>query len=229
LSCKLPALLPPIPSLAAAADCVFVCHGGCSATNVAETSLTIPGIKYVIDSGREKRKVYDPVTGHSKFTVGWISRASAAQRAGRAGRTGPGHVYRLYSSAVFGHAFLEYSPPEISTTPVDAVLLSMMAMNVRRVASFPFPTPPDEVSLRLALRTLTVLGAVEPAAAAATTKQSKQSQQQQTGDDLVITPLGRTLAAFPIAPRYAKMLTLANRGTDGPSRIFLATRVPCSD
>ena len=70
------------------------------ATNVAETSLTIPGIRYVFDCGRAKEKKYDPTTGVQSFEVGWISKASANQRAGRAGRTGPGHCYRLYSSAV---------------------------------------------------------------------------------------------------------------------------------
>ena len=63
-------------------------------TNVAETSVTIPGVKYVVDSGKVKRKVYDKVTGASTFLINWISKASANQRAGRAGRTGPGHCYR---------------------------------------------------------------------------------------------------------------------------------------
>ena len=83
------------------------------ATNVAETSLTIPGIRYVFDCGRAKEKKYDPVTGVQSFEVGWISKASANQRSGRAGRTGPGHCYRLYSSAVFERDFEEYAAPEI--------------------------------------------------------------------------------------------------------------------
>ena len=72
------------------------------ATNVAETSLTIPGIRYVVDCGRAKEKSYDKNLQISKFSVEWISQASAEQRAGRAGRTGPGHCYRLFSSAVYG-------------------------------------------------------------------------------------------------------------------------------
>jgi len=76
------------------------------ATNVAETSITIPNIKYVIDSGRQKLKVYDKVTGVSAFMVTFTSKASANQRAGRAGRMGPGHCYRPSSSIVyFGYAF----------------------------------------------------------------------------------------------------------------------------
>lgn len=82
-------------------------------TNVAETSLTIPGVSYVVDAGRTKARVFDKKTGISEFKVQWISKASADQRAGRAGRTGPGHCYRLFSSAVFDNEFEQFSPPEV--------------------------------------------------------------------------------------------------------------------
>ncbi len=94
-------------------------------TNVAETSLTIPNIKYVIDTGKVKTKFYDKVTGVSTFHVTWCSQAAANQRAGRAGRIGPGHSYRLYSSAVFNDEFDKFSPPEISRRPVDDLVLQM--------------------------------------------------------------------------------------------------------
>lgn len=103
------------------------------ATNVAETSLTIPGIKYVVDSGREKVKVYNSSNGMERYEVQWISKASAAQRAGRAGRTGPGHCYRLYSSAVFSNIFPDFSPAEISKIPVDGVVLLMKSMGINKV------------------------------------------------------------------------------------------------
>jgi len=83
------------------------------ATNVAETSLTIPGVRYVVDSGRTKERVFDIKSGISSFEVKWVSKASADQRAGRAGRTGPGHCYRLYSSAVFDNEFAKFSDPEV--------------------------------------------------------------------------------------------------------------------
>jgi ATP-dependent RNA helicase DHX37/DHR1 len=83
------------------------------ATNVAETSLTIPGIKYVVDCGRVKERVYDKRTGVESFQVRWVSKASAGQRSGRAGRIGPGHCYRLYSSAVFERDFSTFAEPEI--------------------------------------------------------------------------------------------------------------------
>lgn len=104
------------------------------ATNVAETSLTIPGIKYVVDTGREKVKNYNPTNGMETYEIQWISKASAAQRAGRAGRTGPGHCYRLCSSAVFSNILPDFSCAEISKIPVDGVVLLMKSMGIDKVS-----------------------------------------------------------------------------------------------
>lgn len=103
------------------------------ATNVAETSLTIPGIRYVVDTGREKVKNYNTSNGMETYEVQWISKASAAQRAGRSGRTGPGHCYRLYSSAVYNNIFPEFSLAEILKVPVDGVVLLMKSMHIDKV------------------------------------------------------------------------------------------------
>jgi ATP-dependent RNA helicase DHX37/DHR1 len=89
------------------------------ATNVAETSLTIPGIRYVVDCGRSKERHYDKTTGVQSFRIQWISKASAEQRAGRAGRTGPGHCYKLYSSAVYETEFEKYAKPELLRMPIE--------------------------------------------------------------------------------------------------------------
>jgi ATP-dependent RNA helicase DHX37/DHR1 len=89
------------------------------ATNVAETSLTIPGIRYVVDCGRSKERHYDKTTGVQSFRIQWISKASAEQRAGRAGRTGPGHCYRLYSSAVYETEFEKHAKPELLRMPIE--------------------------------------------------------------------------------------------------------------
>ncbi|KAG7391043.1 ATP-dependent RNA helicase dhx37 [Phytophthora boehmeriae] len=163
------------------------------ATNVAETSLTIPGIKYVVDAGRTKERVFDLSNGISSFEVQWISKASADQRAGRAGRTGPGHCYRLYSSAVYDTEFQKFSSPEILCQPIDDLVLQMKAMGIHNVLQFPFPTPPDRLAVKNALSTLVNLGAVSP------------------GDDESITGLGRILVKFPVATRFAKMLLLAQK------------------
>ncbi|KAI0768467.1 P-loop containing nucleoside triphosphate hydrolase protein [Trametes elegans] len=163
------------------------------ATNVAETSLTIPGIRYVVDCGRAKERRYDVANGIQAFRVSWISKASAAQRAGRAGRTGPGHCYRLYSSALFEHYFEPFSQPEILRMPIEGVVLQMKSMHIDAVVNFPFPTPPDRASLQKAEKVLTHLGALAPAPGAATLGGS-------------ITDVGRTMSLFPLSPRFSRML-----------------------
>uniref|UniRef100_A0A0R3S0K4 RNA helicase n=1 Tax=Elaeophora elaphi TaxID=1147741 RepID=A0A0R3S0K4_9BILA len=167
------------------------------ATNVAETSLTIPAVRYVVDSGREKRRHYDPVTGVSQFFISWISQASADQRAGRAGRVQPGEVYRLYSSAVYSD-LEKFSPPEILTKPVDQLVLHLKSMNIVKVANFPFPTPPDEDSLEEAEKRLIRLGALQ------TTVKNNMKEAR-------ISVLGKTLSIFPLAPTFAKILVMANQ------------------
>lgn len=160
------------------------------ATNVAETSLTIPGIRYVFDCGRAKEKKYDQLTGVQSFEVGWISKASASQRAGRAGRTGPGHCYRLYSSAVYERDFKEHAEPEILRMPVEDVVLQLKSMDLQHVVNFPFPTPPDRSSLAKAEKLLTYLGALSNGK---------------------ITPVGRDLSIYPLSPRFPKMLLIGHQ------------------
>ena len=171
------------------------------ATNVAETSLTIPGIRYVFDTGRAKDKKYDKMTGVQSFEVGWISKASASQRAGRAGRTGPGHCYRLYSSAVYERDFDEHAEPEILRMPVEGVVLQLKSMDLQRVVNFPFPTPPDRQSLAKAEKLLSYLGAV-----------SSEGK---------ITTIGRQLSNYPLSPRFSKMLTIGHQHGCMPYTIAL--------
>ena len=131
------------------------------ATNVAETSLTIPGIRYVVDAGRAKERVYERDASLSRFQVGWVSKASADQRAGRAGRTSPGHCYRLFSSAHFVDEMKQHADPQILSVPIEGVVLQMRAMGIDKVVNFPFISPPDKTALSAAERTLQILGAVE--------------------------------------------------------------------
>ncbi|CAJ0599569.1 unnamed protein product [Cylicocyclus nassatus] len=177
------------------------------ATNVAETSLTIPGVKYVVDTGFEKRRLYDPITGVSQFVVAHISQASADQRAGRAGRIAPGHAYRLYSSAVF-EDFEKFSRPEILDKPADQLVLHLKSMNIVKVVNFPFPSAPDPETLEAAELRLVKLGAL-----AKTTKEGKTEAR--------ITSLGRTLSVFPLAPTYAKVIAMANQHSLMPYAILL--------
>ncbi|GLJ08592.1 hypothetical protein SUGI_0091870 [Cryptomeria japonica] len=157
------------------------------ATNVAETSLTIPGIKYVVDTGRAKFKEYSCSSGIAKYEIQWISKASAAQRAGRAGRTGPGRCYRLYSSAVFNNTLPDFPSPEISTAPIEGVVLILKYMGINKVANFPFPTPPDKTALVDSERCLNTLGALD----------------QTTGR---LMPVGEAMSLYPISPRHSRML-----------------------
>lgn len=161
------------------------------ATNVAETSLTIPGIRYVVDCGKVKERVYDPTTGIQGFQVNWISKASAEQRAGRAGRTQSGHCYRLYSSAIFDSSFEEYPVPEIMRTSIEGIVLQMKSMNIDRISNFPFPTSPDRMALAKAEKSLKSLGGLSEGG--------------------VITAMGKTMAVFPVSPRFAKMLILSQQ------------------
>jgi ATP-dependent RNA helicase DHX37/DHR1 len=138
--------------------------------------------------------------------VAWISKASAAQRAGRAGRTGPGHCYRLYSSAVFEHQFESFSQPEILRMPIEGVVLQMKSMHIDAVVNFPFPTPPDRISLRNAETVLTNLGAL-----AAPTVLPDPSKQviQPTSFPVAggrITEQGKVMSLFPLSPRFSRML-----------------------
>ena len=158
------------------------------ATNVAETSITIPGIRYVVDTGRAKEKAVDLATGITSFDVGFASQASCNQRAGRAGRTGPGHCYRLFSSAVFDQQMTKFAVPEVERLSLCDVVLHMKLMGITKIASFPFPSPPNPLALRIALLTLRNLGAIAG------------------GSDGAITPLGTTLASLPLSPQYARML-----------------------
>ncbi|XP_066466100.1 probable ATP-dependent RNA helicase DHX37 [Tiliqua scincoides] len=175
------------------------------ATNVAETSLTIPGIKYVVDCGKVKRRFYDKVTGVSSFRVTWTSQASANQRAGRAGRTEPGHCYRLYSSAVFSD-LEKFTAPEITRRPVEDLILQMKALNIEKVVNFPFPTPPPTDALVAAEELLIALGALQDPP-----KSGRLKKLQEAKLSCPISPLGATMASFPVAPRYAKMLALSKQ------------------
>ncbi|EEF29793.1 ATP-dependent RNA helicase, putative [Ricinus communis] len=128
-----------------------------AATNIAETSLTIPGIKSIVDTGREK----------------WIRKASASQRAGKAGRTGPGHCCRLYSSVVFNYTLPDFSCAEISKVPLDSYILFLESMTMK-VEKFPFPTPPNTAALEEAkdcLKNLDGKGRLTPPGMAGTAGQ----------------------------------------------------------
>ena len=150
-------------------------------TNVAETSLTIPNVRYVIDSGREKRREFN-ANGVSRFVIRFTSKASANQRSGRCGRVGSGHVYRLYSPNVFGEHMAEFSSPEIEVNPLDSAILLLMKMGVPSMDNFPWPTRPPKPHVDAALKRLRAINAI---------------------DNGKITKIGESVSQFPISPRLA--------------------------
>lgn len=157
------------------------------ATNIAETSLTIPGIRYVVDAGRSKQRLVEASSGIAKYEVRWISKASADQRAGRSGRLGPGHCYRLFSSAVYNDMFPQFSPPEIYNVALEGVVLLLKSIGVENVPNFPFPSPPDMESLAAAQKCLVSLSALEKSSGS-------------------LTDIGMGMAQLPISPRHSRML-----------------------
>ncbi|KAK8003666.1 succinate flavoprotein subunit [Apiospora arundinis] len=179
------------------------------ATNVAETSLTIPGIQYVFDCGRSKERRFDKANGVQSYEISWISKASANQRAGRAGRTGPGHCYRLYSSAVYERDFREFADPELLRMPIEGVVLQLKAMRLQHVVNFPFPTPPERQSLAKAEKLLKYLSAVTPEGQA--------------------TDIGTTMARFPLPPRFARILLVGHLHDCMPYNIALVAGLSVAD
>ncbi|CAB4257108.1 similar to Saccharomyces cerevisiae YMR128W ECM16 Essential DEAH-box ATP-dependent RNA helicase specific to the U3 snoRNP, predominantly nucleolar in distribution, required for 18S rRNA synthesis [Maudiozyma barnettii] len=179
------------------------------ATNVAETSLTIPGVRYVVDCGRSKERKYNAETGVQSFEIDWVSKASAGQRSGRAGRTGPGHCYRLYSSAVFERDFGQFSSPEILRTPVENVVLQMKSMAIHNITNFPFPTPPERHALSTALELLRYLGALD-------------EKEKITSD-------GRRMSLFPLSARFSKMLLTSNEHDCLPYVVSIVSALSVGD
>ena len=155
------------------------------ATNIAETSITIPNVKYVVDSGKVKEKMYNKATGMYKFNIHWTSKASAEQRMGRSGRTCAGHCFRLYSSTVHEHQFKQYSDPEILNMPIENVILHLKAMGIHHIQNFPFPSKPLHIQQGIEL--LQTLNALD-------------KQEEITNDGLLMNK-------FPVNARFSKILT----------------------
>ena len=172
------------------------------ATNVAETSLTVPGIRYVIDPGLARISRYSNRTKVQRLPIEPVSRASANQRAGRCGRVADGIAIRLYSQADF-EARPEYTEPEILRTSLASVILQMAALGLGAVEDFPFLDAPDSRQVRSGLQLLTEIGAIEPAGAAST-RSDDAPDRGRRGPRL--TEIGRRLARLPIDPRLGRML-----------------------
>ncbi len=177
---------------------VFQPHDGrrvVLATNVAETSLTVPGIRYVVDPGTARISRYSNRTKVQRLPIEPISQASARQRAGRCGRVAEGVCIRLYSEDDF-ESRPTFTDPEILRTNLASVILQMTALGLGNVADFPFLDPPDRRAVTDGINLLVELGAVDP--------QAKDQSKR-------LTSVGRSLADLPIDPRLSRMIVEADR------------------
>lgn len=173
-------------------------------TNLAETSLTIPGVKYVIDSGLVKDSRFDPGSGMNVLKVCWISQSSAGQRAGRAGRTEPGVCYRLYSDADY-HSMELNQEPEIRRVHLGVAVLRILALGVKNVQDFDFVDAPSPRSIDMAIRNLIQLGAIE-----------------LTNNVHELTSEGWCLLKMGIEPRLGKLILCCFKHDLGREGIILA-------
>uniref|UniRef100_A0A0D9WZA3 RNA helicase n=1 Tax=Leersia perrieri TaxID=77586 RepID=A0A0D9WZA3_9ORYZ len=161
------------------------------ATNIAETSLTVDGIFYVIDTGYGKMKVYNPRMGMDALQVFPVSRAAADQRAGRAGRTGPGTCYRLFTESAYQNEMLPNPVPEIQRTNLGNVVLLLKSLKVENLLDFDFMDPPPQENILNSMYQLWVLGALNNVGA--------------------LTEIGWKMVEFPLDPTLAKMLLMGEQ------------------
>lgn len=161
------------------------------ATNIAETSLTVDGIIFVIDSGFCKLKVYNPRIGMDALQIYPISQANANQRSGRAGRTGPGQAFRLYTERQYKDELLVTTVPEIQRTNLANTVLLLKSLGVQDLLQFHFMDPPPQENILNSLYQLWILGALD-----------------HTG---MLTKLGRQMAEFPLDPPQCQMLIVSSQ------------------
>jgi ATP-dependent helicase HrpA len=194
---------------------VFQPHGArrvVLATNVAETSLTVPGIKYVIDPGTARISRYSNRTKVQRLPIEPISQASANQRMGRCGRTSDGICIRLYSEEDFGSR-PEFTDPEILRTNLASVILQMAALDLGEVAGFPFIDPPDTRQVTDGVRLLSELGAVRP--------EGKGAKS--------LTGIGKKLARLPVDPRLGRMIIEAGGNDCAREVLIIAAALSIQD
>ena len=193
------------------------------ATNVAETSLTVPGIKYVIDTGTARISRYSARTKVQRLPIERISQASANQRSGRCGRVSDGIAIRLYSEEDF-NSRPEFTDPEILRTNLAAVILQMIAIGVVRepgdISRFPFVQPPASRSINDGVNLLRELGALT---------ERPRAPRKGRGKSATLTAIGRAMAAFPVDPRLARMIIEGSRRNCAKEMMVLAAALTIQD
>lgn len=195
---------------------VFAPHAGrrvVLATNVAETSLTVPGIKYVVDPGTARISRYSSRLKVQRLPIEPVSQASANQRKGRCGRTSDGICIRLYDEQDFASR-PEFTDPEILRTNLASVILQMTSIGLGDIGAFPFIDPPDRRNVTDGVNLLHELGALDPA---------------ETDPAKRLTPLGRRLAQLPVDPRLARMVLEGERNGCATEVVVIAAALSIQD
>lgn len=197
-------------------------------TNVAETSVTIPNIKFVIDTGKVKCRSYCPKTGLESLNVTNISKAQANQRSGRAGRVCPGTCYRLYTSEEHAQ-MVDHQLPEIKRCSLDSVILQMISIGINNIHSFEFLERPEDARIKSAIANLLSLKAIKPSTLKdklsgdcpstshemSTNHHNKNNNRDSKEDNLLnlnyeLTGIGKKLSIFPLSPSMSRILLAAS-------------------
>ena len=202
------------------------------ATNVAETSVTIPGIRAVIDSGLARISRYVHRTQVQRLQIEPISQASAKQRTGRCGRLGPGICLRLYSEEDY-NSREPYTAPEVLRSSLAGVILTMLDLKLGDIERFPFLDPPKPAMVREGLRELLELGAIKrklfDRSDCSDCSIAGNNGTENPNKSMELTEIGKKLARIPVEPRLARMLLAASRNAVLPSVIPLVAAMSCDD
>ena len=200
------------------------------ATNVAETSVTIDGIRHVIDSGLARVARYDPERGIGTLFIEPISRASAEQRKGRAGRTAPGTCHRLWTESSHLNR-PERNTPEIQRSDLAEVVLLLHSLGIKKAAEFDWLDKPDKHAVERAELLLKLLGALSdsPLAPEGGSKGSAGSTNAEGVPEADLTPIGRQMLKLPMHPRYSRMLVEARKNACVPGAALCAALVSGRD
>ncbi|KAM3172210.1 hypothetical protein ACTXT7_015013 [Hymenolepis weldensis] len=181
------------------------------ATNIAETSITIPGICIVIDSGKVKTPEYDSATGIERLRVNWITKSQAAQRAGRANRERKGIVFRLYTDEEYENNMASFPPSQMTTTPIADVLLNLFALGIKDLETFPWLERPDTRAIKSGLDLLHRLGAITyPSTSLSNGYLNGLSNfYNSIPHQITLTKEGRLMQHFPLSPRMSRVILSA--------------------
>ena len=199
-------------------------------TNVAETSITLPGIRYVIDSGLVRLSRYNARTQVQRLQIEPVSQASANQRKGRCGRIAPGICVRLYGEDDFKKRD-DYTPPEILRASLAGVILTMLDLKLGEIETFPFIDPPSSAMIREGYRELDMIGAIETGHSTPDTRPSENNAPRESSVEgrASLTHLGRQLARLPLEPALARILFAAHHEKSLADTLIVVAALECDD